>query len=47
MSELARSVDEVLTRLIETLPEGVARLERVPADDEGRPFRAQPIRRSG
>ena len=30
MSELARSVEEVLTRLVETLPESVATLERGP-----------------
>lgn len=35
MSELARSVEEVLTRLVETLPESVATLERGPADALG------------
>jgi hypothetical protein len=49
MSELGRSVEEVLTRLVETLPEGVARLERVPADGlgpEGSTFVVTPTRSS-
>jgi hypothetical protein len=35
MSELARSVEEVLTRLVETLSEGIATLEWGPADALG------------